>query len=87
MFKEYHGCPMDWELEMTKSVREAKWFNYYDIKSINKQCALICVWLNYFFAKGLKIQEEEKVKAEDKARHERMIAAPKIMTATEAEKL
>ena len=36
MFKEYHGCPMDWELEMTKSVREAKWFNYYDVKSVNK---------------------------------------------------
>ena len=45
MFKVYHGTPTDWQLEMTKPVREAKWFNYFDIKTVNKQAAYICVWL------------------------------------------
>lgn len=36
MFNIYHRTPNDWQLEMTKPVREAKWFNYYDIKSVNK---------------------------------------------------
>lgn len=32
----YHGTPIDWQLEMTKKIREAKWFNYADIKTVSK---------------------------------------------------
>ena len=52
--KSYHGTPMDWQLEMTSKIREAKWFTYAEIKSTNKQCAYLYCWLKYFFNKGLK---------------------------------
>ena len=52
--KSYHGTPMDWQLEMTSKIREARWFNYAEIKTTNKQCAYLYCWLKYFFEKGLK---------------------------------
>ena len=45
------------------------------------------MWLQHYFKKGIECAEKEAIEAEAKARHERMNAAPKIMTATEAEKL
>jgi hypothetical protein len=52
MFNNYHGTPFDWQLEMTKVVRTAKWFNFADVFSVNKQAGYICAWLLYFFKKG-----------------------------------
>tara|TARA_B110000285_G_scaffold172219_1_gene192890 strand:+ start:448 stop:744 length:297 start_codon:yes stop_codon:yes gene_type:complete len=45
------------------------------------------VWLQHYFQKGIECAEKEAIEAKAKARHERMNAAPKIMTAAEAEKL